>query len=478
MVSSEHRMAGNASIISAPTIDAKRVASDLARIVGSRNIRQHRAELVPYTRDATPMQSAWPHVVVFPQNTEHVSAIAGYASKCRIPLVPRGAGTNLSAATVPIHGGIVMPMTAFTTIIDIDPAECTATVQPGVTTLELATAASEVGLMYPPDPGSHHTCTLGGNVATNAGGLRGLKYGVTGDYVLGLELVLPTGETIRTGGKLKKDVAGYDLTHLVVGSEGTLAIVTEVTLSLLPKPEFEAIGVAYFDDLSGAAAVVAAVIREGIRPSTLEFLDRTCIRAVEDYAGLGLDTEAGALLVFGDDGTQEASEATADRIDAICTALGARSTTRTESVTRAVDLLEARRCTLPALSRQAPVTILEDVGVPRTKLVEMVDRIKEITSTHHIECGVFGHAGDGNLHPTLLVDPNDDGAVERAETAVGEIFEAAIALGGTISGEHGIGITKRPYLERQLGEEQVALLRRIKQAFDPSGILNPGKLGS
>lgn len=471
-------MTGSTGASSAPPIDPERVAVDLARIVGPHNVRRHRAELVPYTRDATPMQSAWPHVVAFPQRTEHVSAIAAYASEWRVPLVPRGAGTNLSAAVVPIHGGIVMPMTAFNSIVDIDPAECVAVVQPGVTTLELATAAAEIGLMYPPDPGSHHTCTLGGNVATNAGGLRGLKYGVTGDYVLGLELVLPTGQTIRTGGKLKKNVAGYDLTHLIVGSEGTLGIITEITLSLLPQPESEAIGVAYFDDLQDAAAVVAAVVGEGIRPSTLEFLDRTCIQVVEEYAGLGLDTAAGALLVFGDDGTVEASNATADRIDAICADHGARSTTRADSVTHATALLEARRCTLPALSRRAPVTILEDVGVPRSKLVAMVNRIKDITETHQIECGVFGHAGDGNLHPTLLVDPTEHGAVERAELAVGEIFEAAIALGGTISGEHGIGITKQPYLELQLGKEQVALLRRIKQAFDPSGILNPGKLGS
>ncbi|MCJ7780089.1 MAG: FAD-binding protein [Acidimicrobiia bacterium] len=477
-MSSENHLDNESGSQSGPAPSTQSLAADLGRLVGSGNVRQQRAELLPYTRDATPMQSAWPQVVVFPQDTGHVSAVAAYASANSIPLVPRGAGTNLSAATVPTRGGIVMPMTAFSQVRSINTAEAIAVVQPGVTTLELATRAEAVGLMYPPDPGSRQTCTIGGNVATNAGGLRGLKYGVTGDYVLGLEVVLPTGEVIKTGGQLRKDVAGYDLTSLIVGSEGTLAIITEVTVALLPKPQHEAIGVAYFDDLAAAAAVVAAAVAEGIRPSTFEFLDQTCIRVVEDYANLGLDTQAGALLVFGDDGYRDASEATADRIAAICRDYGARSTTRAESVARSADLLAARRCTLPALARRAPVNILEDVGVPRSKLVEMVDRINEIASRHDLECGVFGHAGDGNLHPTLLLNPDESGVMVRAESAIGEIFAAAIELGGTISGEHGIGITKLPYLEQQLGEDQVALLRRIKLTFDPKGILNPGKLGS
>jgi len=474
MVSSDNDPDGSPDL----NLDADSLAADLARLVGSGNVRHRRAELLPYSRDATPLQSAWPDVVVFPQNTAHVSAIAAYASERSVPLIPRGSGTNLSAATVPLRGGIIMPMTAFTRVVSINTAEGVAVVQPGVTTLELAGRAEELGLMYPPDPGSRQACTIGGNVATNAGGLRGLKYGVTGDYILGLEVVLPTGEIIRTGGQLKKDVAGYDLTSLIVGSEGTLAIITEITVSLLPKQPHEAIGIAYFDDLAGAAGVVAAVVAEGIRPSTLEFLDQTCISVVEDYAQLGLDTDAGALLVFGDDGSEEASEATADRITDICRDRGARSTTRAATASDAADLLAARRSTLPALARRAPVNVLEDVGVPRSRLVDMVDRINEIAATHGIECGVFGHAGDGNLHPTLLLNADDLGAMERAEKAIGEMFAAAIELGGTISGEHGIGVTKLPYLEQQLGRDQVALLRRIKQTFDPNGILNPGKLGS
>ncbi len=461
-----------------PKRDTDKLAADLAEIVGTDNVRHREAEILTYARDATPMFWAKPQVVVFPQNTSHVSAIAAYATANEVPLIPRGSGTSLAAATVPIHGGIVMPMTRFTEVLSIDTAEQVAVVQPGVRTLDLSNAVEAVGLMYPPDPGSRHACTIGGNVATNAGGLRGLKYGVTGDYILGLEIVLPTGEIIRTGGTLKKDVAGYDLTHLIVGSEGTLAIVTEITVALVPKPEHEAIGVAYFDDLAAASAVVEAVIGAGIRPATLEFLDQTCIGVVEDFANLGLDTDAGALLVFGDDGATDAAESTARRIEQICQDHGARSTTRSESITSAGELLAARRCTLPALSRRAPVAMLEDVGVPRNRLVEMVERIGEISKEHRVECAVFGHVGDGNLHPTLLVDPDEPGIEERIDATIRDMFDAAISLGGTITGEHGIGIAKRPYQERQLGADQMALLVRVKKAFDPAGILNPGKLGS
>ena len=319
---------------------------------------------------------------------------------------------------------------------------------------------------------------MGGNVATCAGGLRGLKYGVTRNYVLGLEVVLPTGEVIRTGGRLWKDVAGYDLTRLLTGSEGTLGVITEVTVGLLPMPETSRTGIAYFDSLADAGRAVTAIIAGGTLPATLEFLDRACIGAVEDFAHLGLDRDAGALLLFGDDGSSRDVVESLDRMATACTANGARGIELATDVAGSEDLLAARRCSLPALSRLAPVTMLEDVTVPRPQIARMVGDIEEIARRHDVVCATFGHAGDGNLHPTIVFDADDLDARRRAEAAFDEVFGRAIALGGTITGEHGVGAAKLPWLAQRLGDDQLALLRRVKAAFDPAGILNPGKLGS
>jgi glycolate oxidase len=454
------------------------VAGALADIVGPGHVRVDEGALTAYAHDATPLFHALPQAVVFPGSTEEIAAILRYATARGVPVVPRGAGSNLCAATVPLTGGIVLALTRLNQIMEVSPGELLARAQTGVTTAHLADAAAEAGLLYVPDPGSRTVSTIGGNVATCAGGLRGLKYGVTRNYVLGLEAVLPTGEIIRTGGRLWKDVAGYDLTRLLTGSEGTLAVITEVTVALLPKPEESGTGVAYFDSLADASRAVAAVIASGIVPATLEFLDRKCIAAVEEFAGLGLRQDAGALLLFGDDGQAQTVAGNLARIQEVCTRSGALEVTLAEDVARADALLAARRCSLPALSRLGSLTILEDATVPRHRLAEMVDRIDAIAARYDLRIATFGHAGDGNLHPTCVLDPDDVEAADRAHKAFAEIFAAAIALDGTITGEHGVGAAKLPFLTDRLGADQVALLRRIKSAFDPAGILNPGKLGS
>ncbi|MFD4899373.1 FAD-binding oxidoreductase [Streptomyces sp. NPDC058411] len=455
------------------------VRSALKSIVGNEHYREADGDLVPYSRDATPLFSARPDAVVLPADTREVSAVLDLATRHGIPVVPRGAGSNLCAATVALHGGVILSLSRLNRILEIEPAELLARVQPGVTSAALADAAAERDLLWAPDPGSRTVATIGGTIATNAGGLRGLKYGVTRDHVLGLEAVLPTGEVIRTGGRLHKDVAGYDLTRLITGSEGTLAVITEATLALRPAPRTSGTGVAYFSDLAAAGRAVTAIIADGLLPATLEFLDRTCIRAVEAFAGLGLRTDAGALLLFGDDGEPDTVTRALTRMSDACATHGALEVTRTAHIAEAEALLAARRCALPALSRLGALTILEDATVPRPRIAEMVERIDTIAERHDVTIATFGHAGDGNLHPTCVVgSPTDTETVARAEHAFKDIFAAAIEFGGTITGEHGVGAAKLPYLSTQLGPDQVALLRRVKDAFDPAGILNPGKLGS
>jgi glycolate oxidase len=457
---------------------ASSVADALRGIVGAGHVLHRDADVEPFTHDATPLYRARPDFVVLPGSTAEVAAILRLATAEGIPVVPRGAGTNLAAATVPDRGGIVLVLTRLNRILDVSAAELLVVAQCGATTASVAAAAASLGLFYPPDPGSHTVSTIGGNVATCAGGLRGLKYGVTRNYVLGCEAVLPTGEVIRTGGRLWKDVAGYDLTRLLTGSEGTLAVVTEVTLGLLPAPATALTGIAYFATLADAGRAVAAIISAGILPATLEFLDQTCIRAVEDYARLGLDCDAGAALIFGDDGAPDLVRGSLAAMAEVCRTTGARGVEVATDAATSEHVLTARRCSLPALARLGPATLLEDVGVPRPQLATMVADIDAIAAELGVRCATFGHAGDGNLHPTIMFNPRDADAAARAQAAFDRIFARALELGGTLTGEHGIGAAKLPWLERRIGADQVALLRRIKTAFDPAGILNPGKLGS
>src|SRR5919112_541005 len=450
----------------------------LERVVGAEHVRDDAGALLTFSTDATPLERGRPDVVVFPATTDEVAGVIRLANERCVPVIPRGSGTNLSAGTVPHRGGIVLVLTRMNRLIEVDPGDLVAVCEPGVRTVELAQAAAQEGMLFPPDPGSHTTATIGGNVAECSGGLRALKYGVTRDYVLGVEAVLGSGEVIRSGGRVVKDVAGYDLRRLLCGSEGTLAVMTEITLRLMPAPEETGTGMAYFKDLADAARAVSKILSSGVLPVTLEFLDRVCIDAVEGYSNIGLDREAGALLFSGRGGDRHSIDRDMRRMADACEAEGASAITIARSEEEAAGVLQARRAVLPALSRLEPLTILEDATVPRSRIAEMVGRIQEIAQHHGLTIGTFGHAGDGNLHPTVVLDPADEAAVHRAHEAFAEIFAEAIAMDGTITGEHGVGLVKLEHLERQLGAEHLALLRRIKTAFDPNGILNPGKLGS
>lgn len=455
------------------------LADALRSLLGADRVLDDPAAREAYSRDATPLFKGLPEVVVAPHSTLEVSEVVKFARTSKTPIIARGAGSNLCAATVPLKGGIVLSMMQMKKILEISRNELLAVVQPGVSTQQLDDAVAKEGLMYVPDPGSKTVSTIGGNVATSAGGLRGLKYGTTKNYILGLEAVLGTGEVIRTGGRLVKDVAGYDITRLLIGSEGTLAIFTEVTTVLSPRPKASKYGVAYFNNLAGASVAVDAIVSKGILPATLEFLDNMCIKAVEDFAHLGLDKDAGALLLFGDDGGQESVEKTVKEMaDIASDAKGIRAVTLAPDVAAAEALLYARRCSLPALARLGSMSILEDISVPRPQLSKAAETIEAIGEKHSLLIGTFGHAGDGNLHPTIVINKDDADEVARAERSLSDIFTLALELGGTITGEHGVGSAKLPYLKEKLGDVSMALHRNIKSVFDPDGILNPGRLGS
>lgn len=460
-------------------MSASDLVAKLTALLGSDVVRGDAVSLQAYSRDATPMFEGLAEVIVAPRNTAEVSKIVKFAHDTKTPIIARGAGSNLCAATVPLNGGIVMSMTNMNKVLEVSKSEMIAIVQPGVTNLDLDQLVEKEGLRFVPDPGSRNVSTIGGNVATSAGGLRGLKYGTTRNYILGLEAVLGTGEVIRTGGRLVKDVAGYDVTRLLVGSEGTLAVFTEITVALAPRPEASKYGVAYFEDLAAAASAVEKIITSGILPATLEFLDNTCLVAVEDFAHLGLDTKAGALLLFGDDGDLVSIEQSVNKMAEIAkSSAGCRGVTLAADVAAAEALLYARRCSLPALARLSSLSILEDIAVPRKSMAEAVKRIEAIGKKHGLRIGTFGHAGDGNLHPTIVLDKDNPKEVAAAEAALAEIFALPLEFGGTITGEHGVGSAKLPYLEAKIGPANMQLQRNIKKVFDPAGILNPGRIGS
>jgi glycolate oxidase len=447
----------------------------LRAIVGEEHFRDDQEAIVAHSYDATPMMQALPDGVIYPSDTEQVSAIMKVLHEYRIPLVTRGSGTNLCGGTVPVRGGVVMVMHRMNRLLELDLENLTATVQPGMITGEFAALVEKEGLFYPPDPGSMNISTIGGNIAECSGGLRGLKYGTTKDYVLGLEAVLANGDVIRTGGKLVKDVAGYDLTKLLVGSEGTLAVITEATLKLIPPPKSKKTMLASYGDLYGAARTVSNIIAARIIPATLEIMDNATIRVVEDFARLGLPVDAAAVLIIEQDGDPETVERDMARIRDIC--LQEKASIEVASTAEEADkLLAARRTALTALSRLRPTTILEDATVPRSKIAEMLLAINRIADKYGIQMATFGHAGDGNLHPTAMTDARNAEELHRVEEAFAEIFAAAIELGGTITGEHGVGVVKAPYLEWKAGPAGVGLMRRIKEAFDPHGLLNPGKM--
>ncbi|MBP2257743.1 glycolate oxidase subunit GlcD [Virgibacillus alimentarius] len=448
----------------------------LESMVGEENVENSNASLLAYSYDSTPQFQAMPDAVVSPRNTEEVAAVVRLCNEEKIPIVPRGSGTNLCGGTAPLEGGIVLLFKQMSKILEIDEENLTMTVQPGVYTQDVHKAAEEVGLFYPPDPGSMHISQIGGNISENSGGLRGLKYGVTRDYVLGLEIVLPSGEIIRTGGKLAKDVAGYDLTRLYVGAEGTLGVVTEATLKLIPMPEMKKTMLALYHDIEAAAETVSAMITNRIIPATLEFLDQATVKVVEDFAKIGLPTDAKAVLLIEQDGAPEIVERDVEKIETLCRENGAFEVTVAATEVEAEALTTARRAALSALSRLRPTTILEDATVPRSEIAPMVKAIREIAEKYELNICTFGHAGDGNLHPTCLTDIRDKEEIALVEQAFDEIFKKAVELGGTITGEHGVGAMKLPYLHLKAGEAGIEAMRSIKQALDPNNIMNPEKI--
>ncbi|HZH13625.1 MAG TPA: FAD-linked oxidase C-terminal domain-containing protein [Archangium sp.] len=418
--------------------------------------------------------AGFPRVLVRPGSTAEVQAVLRVASAHRVPVVPRGAGSGLSGGANAVDGCIVLSLTRMNRILEIDRRGLYAVVQPGVINGALKAAATEVGLWYAPDPASWEFSTLGGNLATNAGGLCCVKYGVTGDAVLGLEAVLADGSVVRTGGRMVKNVAGYDLTRLFVGSEGTLGIITEATLKLRPRPPRATTLVASFPTLVGAGAAVTEIMAE-IRPSLLELMDRTTVRAVEAARPMGLDVNAAALLLARSDAGGEQGVAECTRMAAICEAVGATFLAHSSDEAEGELLMGARRFAFPALERQGS-TLLDDVGVPLSRIPDLLAAVEHIAGQRGVLIGTFGHAGDGNMHPTIVFDQNDPDAVARARAAFDDILHAVLELGGTITGEHGVGSLKRPFIARQLGPETHRLHLAIKSAMDPLGILNPGKL--
>jgi len=446
-------------------------------IFGHENVITDKAELIAYSYDATPgIPREIPGVVVFPENTKQVQELVFLSRQTKTPIYPRGAGTCLSGGPVPLSRGVVISFQKMNKIIEIDPDNLTATVQPGVIIADLNNAVSKYGLLYPPDPGSMATATVGGSVAENSGGLRGLKYGVTKHYIMGMEVVLPTGEIFRYGGKTVKNVTAYDFTSLFVGSEGTLGIITEIICKLIPAPKYRKSMIAFFDKLEDAGKTVTDIVRAHVIPATLEIMDKVTIQTVENYAKVGLPTDVEALLLIEVDGMgKDSVEWEAEKcIEIIKNNNGKFKIAETDQ--ERDSLWAARRAALPALAQVKPATILEDATVPRTKLVDMLISIQKIAKKYNLLIGTFGHAGDGNLHPTILIDPLDKDEMERVHKAVDEIFEIALSLGGTLSGEHGIGVAKLKYLKNEIGRSGIETMRRIKQALDPDNILNPGKL--
>ena len=450
--------------------------SQLRAVVGADQVFTSKEDLIPYAFDGTAAMSQMPGCVAFVTTTEQIVGVLKLANATKTPVVTRGSGTGLSGGCVPSPDCIVLCTARMNRILEVDRANLTILVEPGVTTLAVADAAAAVGLFYPPDPGSMKISTIGGNVAENSGGLRGLKYGITRNYVMGLEVVLPDGEVLFTGNKCVKDVAGYSIKDLFIGSEGTLGVMTKVLLKLIPKPAAKQTMVATFSAMDAAAQTVSDIIAAQIIPCTLEFLDRTTIHCVEDFAKVGLPLDCEALLLMETDGHPAAVADEAAKMVELAKKNGAMEVRVAKDEAEANKLATARRSAFSALARLAPTTILEDATVPRSELAKMVRFVAVIAKKYNLRVGTFGHMGDGNLHPTFLTDERNKEEMHRVHEAFKEIFDEAIRLGGTITGEHGVGLAKKEFLPKFIGPASMRVHRELRKALDPHGILNPGKM--
>ncbi len=447
----------------------------LKKIVGSENVATDRQDMICYGYDATQLEFL-PDAVVHPANAEEVAAVLLLANAKRFPVFPRGAGSGFTGGALPRGGGVVLVTTRLNRILRIDTENLIAEVEPGVVTEQFQLAVEKQGLFYPPDPASLKFSTLGGNVAENAGGPRCVKYGVTRDFVMGLEVVLPTGEIIRTGGETYKGVVGYDLTRLLCGSEGTLGVITKIIFKLLPLPDAKKTMLTIFDSIDGAAKAVSTIIGNKIIPTTLEFMDYATLQCVEKRFNLGIPAEGRAVLLIEVDGDRELIEKQAAHIRSLIEPLGLVEFKVAKDAAESEALWKVRRLVSPSLRDVNPTKYNEDIVVPRSKVPDVIRRIEEIQQKYGIPIVNFGHAGDGNIHVNVMIDKDIHGQEEKAHQAIAEIFQAALDLNGTMSGEHGVGLAKQPYIHLELKPAQVAAMQAIKKALDPNNILNPGKM--
>ncbi len=452
------------------------IKQSLQGIVGLDNFTNSLIDLIAYSKDASEHRHR-PDAAVWPVNTEQVSAIMKLANREMFPVVPRGAGTSLAGLAVPQQGGVVLDFGRMDKIIEINIEDRLVVVQPGVVYDDLARALSPYGFFFPPDPASASVCTLGGNVATNAGGIKGAKYGTTKDYVLALEVVLPDGRILHTGSKCMKSVSGYDLTRLFVGSEGTLGVVTEITFKINPKPPLTSTAMATFEDLEDAGRAINQIMYSGILPSALEVVDQQSLVAINENTDLGLP-EVEAMLVAETDGyTSEETEFQMKKIIEIFKKNNATTTRQADSKEEAEALWTARKSAYGVLARINNNLIVEDLAVPMSKVPDMLRAISDIAKKYDVKMPTVGHAGDGNLHPVICFDGTDADEVKRVEEASTELFEKVIELGGTVTGEHGIGLAKIPFIGLEHDRVSMDVMRSIKRLFDPNNILNPGKMG-
>ena len=453
----------------------KNIINKLKEIVGEKHVSAEKADLICYSYDATQKQFL-PEVVVHPGSAEEIARIMLLANEESVPVFPRGAGSGFTGGSLPVTGGIVLVTTRLDKIIEIDEENLVATVEPGVVTGQFQKAVEKLGLFYPPDPASLKFSTLGGNVAECAGGPRCVKYGVTKDFILGLEVVTPTGEVITTGGPTMKGVVGYDLTKLMCGSEGTLGIITRIIIKLLPLPEAKKTMLVLFDSIDGAARAVSAIIRGKIIPTTLEFMDAATIDCVRQATDLDVPEQAKALLIVEVDGERDMIERQAKKITEIIQPLGVVETRIAETAEESEALWQIRRSVSASLRKVNPDKFNEDICVPRSKVPEMIRKVEVISQEFNVPIVNFGHAGDGNIHVNIMIDRQQPGQLEKAESAIEAVFKAALELGGTMSGEHGVGIMKAPYIPLELSGSVAEYMKTIKKALDPNNVLNPGKI--
>ncbi|EGB14207.1 FAD linked oxidase domain protein [Pseudodesulfovibrio mercurii] len=452
------------------------IIKEFEAIVGAENVMTGETDRHAYSYDAAVLDSVMPALVVRPRTSEALGALTKLCNDNGLPMTVRGSGTNLSGGTIPHPGGVVVLTNGLNRIIEINEADMYAIVEPGVVTAQFAAEVAKRGLFYPPDPGSMAVSTLGGNVAENAGGLRGLKYGVTKDYVMGMEFWDVNGELVKTGSRTVKCVTGYNLAGLMVASEGTLGVFDKIILKLIPPAQAAKSMMAVFPSMKAASETVAAIIANKIVPATLEMMDNFTIRTVENFRGAGLPVDAAALLLIEVDGhpAQVADEAA--MVEKICKENGATEMKVAKDAAERDAVWQARRDALPALAKLKPTCVLEDATVPRSKIPAMIEALEQIAKELNLTIGTFGHAGDGNLHPTILTDKRDKEEWKRVEKGIDMIFDKALAMGGTLSGEHGIGLAKSKYLAQETSKATLAYARRMKSVLDPKGILNPDKI--